>query len=235
MVRGSPKGGNSAETVLSLSGVSKVYQMDGLEVQALKDVNIDIIRGEFVAVTGKSGSGKSTLLHIMGCLDRPTSGKLELNGTDISTLSDDKLARLRGKEIGFIFQAFNLNPAMSVWDNAALPMRIHEYPDEETKKKVDGLIELVGLKDRIGHYPNQLSGGQQQRVAIARALSTSPSLILADEPTGNLDSASSKSVMDLLTSINEKEKVTIVLVTHEPSIMRYAERIIHIKDGTVEK
>ncbi|MFH1056702.1 MAG: ABC transporter ATP-binding protein [Candidatus Micrarchaeota archaeon] len=218
---------------MKLSNASKIYHLDGIDVHALKSVQLEVRRGEFVGVTGKSGSGKSTLLQLMGCLDRPTSGLVELNGVDVSTISDDQLASLRGKRIGFVFQAFNLNATMTVWDNVALPMRIHEYPESEVSAKVEKLVEVVGLADRKNHYPNQLSGGQQQRVAIARALSTDPDLLLADEPSGNLDSASSKAVMDLLASINEKNGVTIVMVTHEPTVLSYARRIIRIEDGVV--
>jgi putative ABC transport system ATP-binding protein len=221
------------KAVLRLHDVHKTYFLDGVEVRALRGVTLDIRKGDFLAITGASGSGKSTLLNVIGCLDSPTSGRVEINGVDTATLDDDRLARMRGKEIGFVFQSFNLQPNMTVWENVALAMRIHEYPEEEVTETVTRLLADVGLSDRIGHYPNQLSGGQQQRVAIARALSTNPAIILADEPTGNLDSESGGHIMELLARINKEDKVTVVVVTHEPTVVSYARRKVHVKDGKI--
>jgi putative ABC transport system ATP-binding protein len=219
--------------VISLDKVFKTYHLDGGDVNILKGVTAAIYPGEFVALTGASGSGKSTMLNMVGGLDVPSAGVVKINGVDISTISDDDLARLRGKEIGFVFQSFNLQPNMTAWENAALPMRIHEYPEEQVHAKIDELMKIVGLDQRGDHYPNQLSGGQQQRVAVARALSTDPALILADEPTGNLDSESGKTVLELLHKINSERKVTMLIVTHDPKIAAHADRIIHIKDGMI--
>lgn len=220
--------------IIKLSKVYKTFFLDGVEVHALKGVSLEINKGEFVAITGASGSGKSTLLNMVGVLDSPTSGTIEINGIDTQTLSDGELARMRGKEIGFVFQSFNLQPKMTAWENVALPMRIHDYEEELIVEKVNKLMQIIGLSDRINHYPNQLSGGQQQRVAIARALSTAPAMILADEPTGNLDSSSGKVVMELLETINHDTNVTVVVVTHDPKIVSYAEKVVRIQDGEIK-
>jgi putative ABC transport system ATP-binding protein len=220
--------------VVSLEDVFKSYDLDGgLQVNVLKGINLRIMPGEFVALTGASGSGKSTLLNMIGGLDIPTTGVVKIDGVDIAQITDDELARLRGKKIGFIFQSFNLQPNMNAWQNVALPMHIHEYPQEQIDRKVGELLKIVGLEEKRDNYPNQLSGGQQQRVAVARALSTEPSLILADEPTGNLDSESGKTVLELLRKINRENKVTVLIVTHDPKIAQSTNRVIKIKDGFI--
>ena len=221
--------------VVSLHDVHKTYHLDGVEVHALRGVELAIREGDFIAITGASGSGKSTMLNMIGGLDVPTKGRVEINGVDISHLDDDGLARLRGKEIGFVFQAFNLQPNMTAWENVALPMRIHDYPEERVKETVDRLLATVGLAERSGHFPNQLSGGQQQRVAIARALTTTPSLLLADEPTGNLDSEAGRNIMELLAKINAEKGVTIAMVSHEPGTIKYSRSVVRIKDGKIEE
>ena len=218
--------------VLELKDVWKIYKMDSVEVPAVKGVNMRIAEGEFVSIVGASGSGKSTLLGLAGVLDSPTSGQIFLDGTEVTTWSEDKVARLRGKKIGFVFQTFNLYPTLDVFENIALPMRIHEFDKNEIDKKVKELLDLVGLKPRIRHLPAQLSGGERQRVAIARALSTSTSMLLADEPTGNLDTKTSIEIMDLLADLHNKG-TTILLVTHEPHLAGYAERLIELKDGMI--
>lgn len=221
------------EPVLELKDVWKVYKMDSVEVPALKGISLKIQEGEFVAVTGASGSGKSTALSLMGALDIPTNGTVLLDGIDITPLPESKLARIRGKKIGFVFQMFNLHPTLNVFENIALPMRIHEFEDNAIKEKVSKLVALVSLSHRAGHLPAQLSGGERQRVAIARALSTDPSMVLADEPTGNLDTKTGHEIMDLLIDLNSRQGKTIVLVTHEPDIAEYAQRIISLKDGKI--
>jgi len=219
-------------TIIELKNVGKVYQMEEVEVQALKDVDLKINKGESVAIMGPSGSGKSTLLHMIGCLDRPSSGKVFLNGVDISKLNDSELARLRGEEIGFVFQTFNLYPTLTALENVELPMMIIEKDKKERKERAMELLKTVGLEERAEHLPSQLSGGQRQRVAIARALANDPNLILADEPTGNLDSKSGYEIMKIFVKLNEKGK-TIVVVTHEQYIASHAKNIVKIKDGKI--
>ena len=221
------------KSVLKLVDVWKTYSLGDTKVNAVKGINLDIKEGEFVSIVGSSGSGKSTTLNIIGALDKPTKGKVFLDGVDIAPLDDSKLARVRGKKIGFIFQTFNLNPNLSVYDNIALPLKIHEYPSKEIKEKVEELIKLVNLDHRIDHLPRQLSGGERQRVAIARALSTEPAILLADEPTGNLDTKTGFAIMDLIVNLHKQGK-TIILVTHEADIAKYANRKIVLKDGKVE-
>ncbi|MDD5148388.1 MAG: ABC transporter ATP-binding protein [Candidatus ainarchaeum sp.] len=218
--------------VLELRNVWKVYKMDSVEVTAIRDISLKINDGEFVAVVGASGSGKSTALSIMGALDVPTKGGVFLDGTEITRLSESKIARIRGKTIGFVFQTFNLHPTLNVFENIALPMRIHEFPDSRINSRVRELLGLVGLEQREKHLPAQLSGGERQRVAVARALSTEPSMILADEPTGNLDSKTSLEIMKLFAELNRKGK-TIVLVTHEMNLAAYAGRRIALSDGKI--
>lgn len=221
------------QPLITLSNVKKSYKLgDDILVEALRGINLKINKGEFVAITGPSGSGKSTLMHLIGILDKPTSGEVDLDGENIATLSEEKLAILRNKYIGFVFQAFNLLPKTSAVENVELPLIYSKVPAAERRERATQALEDVGLGDRIDHTPNQLSGGQQQRVAIARALVTRPSLILADEPTGNLDSKSSQEIIELLRSINAKGN-TIVLVTHEPDIAAEARRIVVVKDGEV--
>ena len=223
----------SSKSVLEIKDAWKVYKMGDVDVAAVKGINMRIHAGEFVAVVGASGSGKSTTLNIIGALDIPTKGDVFLDGVDIVKLSESELARIRGLKIGFIFQAFNLYPSLTVYENIALPMRIHEFSEGEISKTVPVLMNRVGLGHRESHLPSQLSGGERQRVAIARALSTSPSMILADEPTGNLDSKTSLEIMALFKELNKKEGKTIVLVTHEHDIAAFANRVITLKDGTV--
>jgi len=207
--------------------------MGEVEVQALRDADLKIKENEFVAIIGPSGSGKSTLMHMIGCLDRPSSGKIFLDGIDISKLNDSGLARLRGKKIGFIFQFFNLYPTLTAKENVELPMLILEVDRKERERRALELLEIVGLKKRIEHLPSQLSGGERQRVAIARALANDPSILLADEPTGNLDTKTGSEIMKFLNKLQKEKKLTIVMVTHELHIARYAERIIHVKDGKI--
>ncbi|MFH1545062.1 MAG: ABC transporter ATP-binding protein [archaeon] len=220
-------------TVLELKDVWKIYQMDSVEVPALRGISMHVKEGEFVAVVGASGSGKSTALNMIGALDIPTKGLVFLSGTEITQLPESRIARIRGKEIGFVFQVFNLYPTLNVFENIALPMKIHEFSEEKIKKKVKELIKLIGLEHRERHLPAQLSGGERQRVAIARALSAEPSMVLADEPTGNLDTKTSYEIMKLFEDLHKKEGKTVVVVTHESDIAKYAERVIELRDGKI--
>ncbi|MEM7821781.1 MAG: ABC transporter ATP-binding protein [Candidatus Aenigmatarchaeota archaeon] len=220
-------------TVVELENVSKIYRLDEVEVKALDSVNLKVNKNEFLAITGPSGSGKSTLLHIIGCLDRPTKGKVFLEGKDVSGLNDAELARIRGMKIGFVFQFFNLYPTLTALQNVELPMMIVEKDKNERKKRALELLKVVGMEKRAEHLPSQLSGGERQRVAIARALANNPSIILADEPTGNLDSKTGKEIIMLMSRLREEEGKTVVVVTHEPNIARYAERIIYLSDGKI--
>jgi len=222
------------KTVIELKNVSKTYKMDEVEVPVLKDVSLKISEKEFVAIMGPSGSGKSTLLNMVGCLDRPSSGKIFLDGTDISTLNDSELAKLRGRKIGFVFQFFHLYPTLTAKENIELPMMIIELDKETREKRAEELLKIVGLEKRAGHLPSQLSGGERQRVAVARALANNPSLLLADEPTGNLDSKKGKEIIDLFIKLN-KEGRTIVIVTHDQQIASYAKDTIKIKDGMIQR
>jgi putative ABC transport system ATP-binding protein len=211
----------------------KIYRLGDVEVQALRGLDLSIESGEFVAVMGSSGSGKSTLMNILGCLDQPTKGRYWLNGVDVAGLRADQLADIRNRQIGFVFQNFNLIPRTSALENAQLPLFYRGVSLREQRALATEALCRVGLQGREGHYPTQLSGGQQQRVAIARALVTSPSLLLADEPTGNLDTASSREIMAILDQLNKEQGITIILVTHETDIAAYAGREVVIKDGRV--
>jgi len=221
-------------SLIKLENITKIYPMGEVEVQALANVNIQIDKGEFTAIVGPSGSGKSTLMHIIGLLDSPTSGLVYLEGKKISDLSENELAVLRNEHIGFVFQSFNLLRRASALENVLLPLLYSQVVKKERAKKAHFALEIVGLGDRLNHTASQLSGGQQQRVAIARALVNNPSIILADEPTGNLDSKSGGEIMNLLHNLN-KAGITIILVTHELDIAKGAKRIIEIKDGKIIK
>jgi putative ABC transport system ATP-binding protein len=211
----------------------KIYRLGDVEVQALRGLDLSIEQGEFVAIMGSSGSGKSTLMNILGCLDQPTKGRYWLNGTEVASLRPDQLADIRNQQIGFVFQSFNLIPRTSALENAQLPLFYRGMPLREQRALATAALSRVGLQGREHHYPTQLSGGQQQRVAIARALVTSPSLLLADEPTGNLATQSSREIMAILDRLNKDQGITVILVTHEPDIAAYAAREIVIKDGQV--
>ena len=219
--------------LITLQNITKIYHMEEVEVPALRGVSADIARGEFVAIMGHSGSGKSTLLNLLGCLDRPDSGTYVLDGEETSRLGHDTLALIRNRKIGFVFQNFNLLPRTSALENVELPLYYGpKTTSAERRGRAEALLVRLGLKDRMGHHPGQLSGGQQHRVAIARALVNQPPLILADEPTGNLDSRSSEDIMALFQELN-REGITIVMVTHEPDIARFAKRAIMMKDGQI--
>jgi len=220
------------EPIIRAENVWKVYGRGDAATYALKGVNVDIYPGEFVAIMGPSGSGKSTLMHILGLLDTPTKGHVYVHGTDVSTLGEDERAILRRKTLGFVFQQYNLSPSLTAIENVELPMLFAGVPAEERRRRAKKLLEMVDLGNRLYHYPNQLSGGQQQRVGIARALANDPEIILADEPTGNLDTERGKKVMEIFRQLNERGK-TIVLVTHDPETAKYAERIILIRDGKI--
>jgi putative ABC transport system ATP-binding protein len=219
--------------VISVRDLTKTYQVGEVEVRALRGVDLDVMAGELVAVTGPSGSGKSTFMHILGCLDTPTSGRYLLEGRDVSRLSRDELAAVRNRRIGFVFQGFNLLPRTSALDNVELPLLYNSngLRSAERRQRARAALAIVGLEDRAHHHPNQLSGGQQQRVAIARALVTSPSIVLADEPTGNLDSRTSIEVMEIFQRLNAERGITILLITHERDIAEYATRVIGFRDG----
>jgi putative ABC transport system ATP-binding protein len=221
--------------VISIRNIVKTYVVGEVEVRALRGVSLEVETGQFVAVTGPSGSGKSTLMHILGCLDRPTSGRYFLDGEDVSEMSKDQLATVRNKKIGFVFQGFNLLSRTTALDNVELPLLYGggKVRAAERRKMAMDSLTMVGLTDRADHHPNQLSGGQQQRVAIARALVTNPSILLADEPTGNLDTRTSIEVMGIFQRLNRDRRITVLLITHERDIAEYADRIITCRDGLI--
>jgi len=221
------------DTVIKIRNIKRDFKMGQEILHVLKGIDLDIIKGEYVALMGPSGSGKSTLMNILGCLDSPTSGEYELNGSKVSDMSDDQLAEIRNKEIGFIFQTFNLLPRTTALENVALPMIYAGINKEERTKRAKQVLTDVGLSDRMDHKPNELSGGQRQRVAVARALVNNPSIILADEPTGNLDTKTSIEIMNLIDNIHQAGN-TVILVTHEEDIAQRAKRIIRLRDGMIE-
>jgi len=220
-------------SLINITNIKRDFQLGSEIINVLKGIDLNINKGEYVALMGPSGSGKSTLMNLLGCLDTPTSGTYILNGNDVSQMTDDNLAEIRNKEIGFVFQTFNLLPRTTALDNVALPMIYAGYSKSERKERATEVLTQVGLADRMDHEPNQLSGGQRQRVAVARALVNKPSIILADEPTGNLDSKTSVEIMNLFNEIHANGN-TVILVTHEEDIAAYAHRIIRLRDGLVE-
>jgi putative ABC transport system ATP-binding protein len=221
--------------VIEIENATKEYTSGGVKFQALKGVSLKIKKGEFVSIVGPSGSGKSTLLHLLGCLDVPTSGEVYLDSAAISKMNGDELAEARNRKIGFVFQAFNLAPTLTVFKNVELPLIIAEMDEGKRGKIVGDKLAIVGLSSKVNSKPSQLSGGERQRVAIARALANDPEMILADEPTGNLDSKSGKDVMDFLSGLWKKHGITVIIVTHEPVVAAYSERTIYIRDGKIEK
>jgi putative ABC transport system ATP-binding protein len=220
--------------MIKLENVARVYQMGNTLVQALRGLNLEIADGEFVAIMGPSGSGKSTLLHLIGGLDLPNAGRILLDDLDIAQQNGNQLAELRGKKVGFVFQTFNLVPTLSALKNVELPMIFQKIPRRERYEKARRLLEQVGLGDRLHHKPSELSGGECQRVAIARALANDPQILLADEPTGNLDAESGEQIMQILKRLNEEQKMTIIVVTHNPEVARYAHRIVRMRYGQIE-
>ncbi len=223
------------EIIIELKDVWKTYTMGDVKVHALRGINLKIKKGEFVSIMGPSGSGKSTAMNMIGCLDIPTTGQIYLSGKDISKLTESTLAQIRGKKIGFIFQKFNLLNSLTAKENVMIPMRFQDANPGKIDSKAEELLDLVELRDRMNHKPNELSGGQQQRVAIARSLSNDPEVILADEPTGNLDSNTGVKVLDFLKKLHKEKGTTIILVTHDESVAKQADRVEYLSDGQIVK
>ena len=228
MMKGSP---DLPDSMISVADLHKVYKLGAVEVKALCGVSFEIKRGEFVAIIGHSGSGKSTLMNLLGCLDTPTSGTYRLDGVEVDSLSADELAMVRATRLGFVFQQYNLLPRQTALRNVEMPMIYRGIPAASRHKRATAALQLLGMGDRLDHRPNELSGGQQQRVAIARALVGSPSVILADEPTGALDTNTSNEIMGILQSLNRRQDLTVVVVTHEPDVAAYANRVLTLRDG----
>lgn len=224
---------SNKDILVKAKDLTKVYKMGDVEVHALRGLSLDIERGEVVSIMGPSGSGKSTLMNTIGCLDRPTSGEYYLDGEEVATMSDDQLADVRNRKVGFVFQSFNLLPRVTATINVELPLRYSGVPRKERRQKAIEALISVGLGDRVDHRPNELSGGQQQRVAIARALVNNPAIIMADEPTGNLDTKSGDEIMEFLLELNKKHGTTLIIVTHDPEVAAQTERVINIRDGVV--
>jgi len=223
-----------AAALIDIGDLRKVYSLDGVEIQALRGIDLTVEEGELVAIMGPSGSGKSTLMNILGCLDVADSGTYRLRGQDVTHMSRDQLARARNREIGFVFQGFNLLPRTSALENVETPLIYSGMGRHERHERAAQALQRLGLSERLHHLPNQLSGGQQQRVAIARALVTRPSLLLADEPTGNLDTATSAEILTVLEELNRHDRLTIVMITHEPEVAQRARRTLHLRDGRLE-
>ena len=221
--------------VIGVQNVWKTYQMGKIQVPALSGLDFEVRKDDFIAIMGPSGSGKSTAMNIIGCLDVPTKGAIFLDGKDIAKMSESDLAKIRGQKIGFIFQQFNLIPSLTAFENVELPMIFQGIPEEKKRARAKELLNLVGLGDRMNHRPSELSGGEQQRVAIARALANNPEIILADEPTGNLDSKTGEMIMNILVNLHEKQKKTIIVITHDADIANYADRKLVLKDGKLIK
>lgn len=222
-------------SVIKLENIWKIYQLGKIELPVLRDISLDIKQGSFVTIMGPSGSGKSTLMYLLGILDVPTKGKIFLDGKDISILSENTLAGIRGRKIGFVFQQFNLLKNLSALENVIMPMIFQGVPEKERQERAKNLLASFGMDKRANHKPNELSGGEQQRVAIARSLANNPEIIIADEPTGNLDSGTGKIIMDALTILHRDKKKTVVVVTHDPNIANYSEEIVNIRDGQIIK
>jgi putative ABC transport system ATP-binding protein len=223
------------KTLIKLENVWKTYQLGELKLDALRGVDLEIRKGHFVTLMGPSGSGKSTLLHIVGVLDIPSKGKVFLSGEDISKMTETELAQARGRQIGFVFQQFNLLMNLTAAENVMLPMVFQGTSEQERRKRAEKLLDSLGLKERVNHRPAELSGGERQRVAIARALANDPDIIVADEPTGNLDSSTGKEVMEIFVDLHKKEKKTIIVVTHDPNIAKHSEELVNILDGKIVK
>jgi putative ABC transport system ATP-binding protein len=221
------------ETLLKFDNVWKIYKMGEVEVPALKGISVEINKGDFVAIIGASGSGKSTMMNLIGCLDLPTKGNIYLKSRDIAHMSESDLASFRGQTIGFIFQQYNLIPSISAFENVLLPLEFLEYDDKKAAERVRNILETVGLSDKSHHRPTQLSGGQQQRVSIARSLAANPEIILADEPTGALDSITGKEILEMLSKLWKEEGKTIIMVTHDLNLAKYAHTVIELRDGEI--